>query len=209
MISFWSSRIENFEHFMLSSWIYSAVHALHKEKKINSQRINSVSNNLCMHGFFGVWYQQSFDNSVWLRNAIKQKLTDVYIQKWISQIIVTSESNCYKIFKTHFGQSKYISILPKSQCKSLIRFRTRYHKLSVEVGRWKSVPLNERLCIYCNELGDEFHYLMSCKHFEAERKQCLKSYFYKRPNIIKFEQLLNLQDDKQCRFINVIVKQAE
>ena len=38
---------------------------------------------------------------------------------------------------------------------------------------------------------------MSCKHFEAERKQCLKSYFYKRPNIIKFEQLLNLQDDKQ------------
>ena len=53
---------------------------------------------------------------------------------------------------------------------------------------------------------------MSCKHFEAERKQCLKSYFNKRPNIIKFEQLLNLQDDKQlkklCRFINVIAKQA-
>ena len=147
-----------------------------------------------------------------LQKAIKQKLIDVYIQKWISQIKVTSESNCYKIFKTHFGQSKYISTMPRSQWKSLIRFRTRNHKLPVEVGRWKSVPLNERLCIYCNELGDEFHYLMSCKHFEDERKQCLKSYFYKRPNIIKFEQLLNLQDDKQlktlCRFINVIVKQV-
>ena len=61
-------------------------------------------------------------------------------------------------------------------------------------------------------MDDEFHYLMSCKHFEAERNQCLKSYFNKRPNIIKFEQLLNLQDDKQlkklCRFIDVIVKQA-
>ena len=124
-----------------------------------------------------VWYQQSFANSIWLRKAFKQKITDVYIQKWISQIKVTSDSNCYKIFKTHFGQSKYISTLPKSQCKSLIRFRTGNHKLPVEVGRWKSVPLNERLCIYCNELGDEFHYLMSCKHFEAERKQCLKSYF--------------------------------
>ena len=55
------------------------------------------------------------------------------------------------------------------------------------------MPLNERLCIYCNELGDEFHYRMSCKHFEEERKQCLKSYFYKCPKIIKFEQLLNLQ----------------
>ena len=74
------------------------------------------------------------------------------------------------------------------------------------------MPLNERLCIYCNELGDEFHYLTSYKHFEDERKQCLKSFYYKRPNIIKFEQLLNLQDDKQlkklCRFINVIVKQV-
>ena len=212
MVSFWSNLIENHENCKLSSCIYSAVHALHKEKKINSQWINSVSNILCMHGFSGVWYQQSFANSIWLQKAIKQKLTDVYIQKWISQIKVTSESNCYKIFKTHFGQSKYISTLPRSQCKSLIRFRTRNHKLPVEVGRWKSVPLNERLCIYCNELGDEFHYLMSCKHFEDERKQCLKSYFYKRPNIIKFEQLLNLQDDKQlkklCRFINVIVKQV-
>ena len=98
MISFWSNLIENFEHFKLSSWIYSAVYALHKEKKINSQWINSVSNMVCMHGFSGVWYQLSFANSVWLRKAIKQKLTDVYIQKWISQIKVTSESNCYKKF---------------------------------------------------------------------------------------------------------------
>ena len=34
MISFWSNLIENLEHFKLSSCIYSAVHALHKEKKI-------------------------------------------------------------------------------------------------------------------------------------------------------------------------------
>ena len=51
---------------------------------------------------------------------------------------------------------------------------------------------------------------MSCKYFEDERKHFLKSYFCKGPNIIKFDQLLNLQDDKQlkklCRFINVIAK---
>ena len=137
---------------ILSCLRVSIVQFMHyiKKNKINSQWINSVSNILCMHGFSDVWYQQSFANSVWLQKAIKQKLTDVYIQKWISQIKVTSESNCYKIFKTYFGQSKYISTLPRSQCKSLIRFRTRNHKLPVEVGRWKSVPLNERLCIYCN-----------------------------------------------------------
>ena len=86
MVSFWSNLIENHENFKLSSCIKSAVHALHKEKKINSQWINSVSNILCSHGFSGVWYQQSCANSVWLQKAIKHKLTDVYKQKWISQI---------------------------------------------------------------------------------------------------------------------------
>ena len=33
MVSFWSNLIENHENFKLSSCIYSAVHALHKEKK--------------------------------------------------------------------------------------------------------------------------------------------------------------------------------
>ena len=53
---------------------------------------------------------------------------------------------------------------------------------------------------------------MTCKHFELERKQYLKRYYYVRSNIIKFGQLMNTRktvDLKNlCRFINVITKEV-
>ena len=137
----------------------------------------------------GVWYSQSFTNADWLQKA---------------------ESSCYKIYKTHFEQGKYITKLSPYFCKIFMRFRTRNHRLPVEVGRWGSIRRNQRLCSYCNELVDEFHYLFSCNHFEVERKQYLKRYYYVRPNIIKFEKLMNTKTifvlKKLCRFINVITK---
>ena len=91
-------------------------------------------------------------------------------------------------------------------------FRTRNHRLPIEVGRWSGIQINQRLCSFCNELGDEFHYLMTCKHFELERKYYLKRYYYIRPNIVKFGQLMNMRkvvDLKNlCRFINIIIKQV-
>ena len=147
-------------------------------------------------------------NSTWLQKALKQKLNDSFIQNWNSQVQSTSESNIYKIYKTNFEQSKYISTL--SFCKPFIRFRTRNHRLPIEVGRWSGIPINQRICSFCDERGDEFHYLLKCKHFEPERKRYLKSYYYVRPNIIKFDQLVNLikvdELNNLCRFINVVSK---
>ena len=45
-------------------------------------------------------------NSTWLQKALKQKLDDIFIQNWNSQVQSTSESNIYKIYKTDFEQSK-------------------------------------------------------------------------------------------------------
>ena len=166
----------------------------------------------CSNGFSGVWYSQSFINPTWLLKALKQKLSDIFIQNWISQVQSTSESNSYKLYKVSFEQGNYISSLSPSLCKTFIRFRTRNHRLPIEVGRWVGIQRNQRLCSFCNELGDEFHYLMTCKHFEVERKQYLKRYYFVRPNIIKFGQLMNTRktvDLKNlCRFINVITKEV-
>ena len=46
--------------------------------------------------------------------------------------------------------------------------------LPIEVGRWSDIRINLRLCFFCNELGDEFHYLLTGKHFESERIRYLK-----------------------------------
>lgn len=120
--------------------------------------------------------------------SLKQKLKDTFVQRWYSEISRTSNSNLYNIFKTNFQRSKYIDVLPIDLCKSLLAFLTRNHRLPIEVGRWRSIPANERLCSNCNTLGDEFHYLFLCPLFDHELKKLIKPYFYRRPNIIKLKE---------------------
>ena len=78
------------------------------------------------------------------------------------------------------------------------------------------IPLEERKYILSNsiarknDIGDEFHYLFVCNHFKSERKNFLKPYFYKCPNIIKFKKLLSAKNInlfiKISCFIEIIIK---
>ena len=78
----------------------------------------------------------------------------------------------------------------------MIKFRTANHKLPIEVGRWENIVYEDRKCNFCekNELGDEFHYLFICSYFQNERKDLLKRYYYLRPNIIKYQELMNCKN---------------
>ena len=76
----------------------------------------------------------------------------------------------------------------------LLAFRTRNHRLPVEVDRWARKSFEERICKHCNEVGDEFHYLSKCDLFNDDRKSLIKQYNYRRPNVIKYNELLNMTD---------------
>ena len=67
--------------------------------------------------------------------------------------------------------------------KILVSFRTRNHKLPIENGRWNNVPLRGMVCHLCEkDLGDEFHYILSCEYFP---------YYRTHPFILKLKQLMN------------------
>ena len=92
-----------------------------------------------------------------------------------------------------------------------VRFRTRNHKFPVETGRWRGISVSDRKCNYCDtDLGDEFHYLLTYQYFKDERKKYIKSYYYIRPNILKFQQLMNITPLKElrklCYFIDILDK---
>ena len=114
----------------------------------------------------GVWYNQYFLNVKLLKSLVLQKLKDIFIQHWHSDIERT--------FKTSFGISNYINILDKSSCKRLIAFLTRNHRLPIEIGRWQNIPSHDRKCVFdCNDTGDEYHYLIKCHVFNHERSPYL------------------------------------
>lgn len=86
----------------------------------------------------------------------------------------------------------------------MIKFRTANHNFPVEKGRWENTELANRQCHLCqkNDVGDEFHYLLVCPFFVRERKKMIDQYYYKNPNIIKFRELLNIQNEQKLTKIS-------
>ena len=115
----------------------------------------------------------------------------------------TSNSNFYKVVKSHFGQTNSLTQLPTRLSKQLVAFRTRNHRLPIEVGRWRGVPANERICPYCKELGDEFHYILICQKFANYRKKYIKDVYYLRPNIIKLRNLFNTENCTEIKNLSI------
>ena len=105
--------------------------------------------NTC--GFSGIWESQSLSNSKWFKLAISQKLHDQYLQEWSSVVEISSYGSNYRLYKETFGFSSYFSILPSYYSKRLVSFRTRNHKLPIEIGRWNGVPFYEKVCLLCQK----------------------------------------------------------
>ena len=74
----------------------------------------------------------------------------------------------------HGFENKLDDIDPKF-VNYLTKFITSNHGLPIKSGRWENTPFNERLCEKCTlmEMGDEFHYLFNCPHFNEKRTNLL------------------------------------
>ena len=149
--------------------------------------------------------------SKWFNLAISQRLQDQYIQTWSSLVDSSSSGFNFKLFKDSFECSRYFSLLPNYYSKILIAFRARNHRLPIETGRWNGTPVHEKVCHFChNDIGDEFHYILSCGHFKNERLNHIKVCYRQYPNVLKFKQLMNFSNVSElkylCKFINVIIE---
>lgn len=214
MVSYWAKLIErNQDNPSLASLVYEVARSFYENCHISGKStyfrwMSSIKTILDDNGFSGVWQSQTFFNQLWLKKAIKQKLTDIFVNAWYNS--VENDSN-YRIFKTHFGFESYLTKLHGNLLYYLISFRTRNHKFPCETGRWHIIPHNERVCNLCKrELGDEFHYLLSCVELKQLRKQYIDQYYYTRTNTSKYETLMKCQNTKQLvtlsKFIKVIYR---
>ena len=150
------------------------------------------------------------NNVQWLSRSFKQKLKDTYLQNWNSLVDKSSSGQNYRIFKHKFEMNKYFTYLPFKQFRLLTAFRTRNHRLPIEVRRWSSIPIEERKCTLCNDgVGDEFHYILECKHFNEQRRKHINAYYIHNPNTLKFHSLMNDSSRNNmfrlCQFIELIL----
>ena len=152
-----------------------------------------------------------FDRPKHIKNFNKTTINDLYIREWNAKIQDSSKRKNYSAYKKEIGLERYLLDLCYKFCFPLCRFQTDNHRLPVETGRCANIPLDERKCTVCDQdIRDEYHYLFSCPYFANGRMKYLKFYFYKRPDIMKFIEIMSSRKRqiliKLSQFVDIIMK---
>ena len=171
------------------------MHYLHVNDVFHSDWIRSGHETLDKLGFSNIWStHNTFYSQASFKNKIKTRLADQFKQEWQNKVNETEKCLNYRLYKNDFNFENYFNILSLPLTKYVCKFRCSSHKLPIKKGRFLNIERNERICHICNknELGDEFHYLFNCEYFSRSCLKLLPVWSYQSPNIVKFEQLMNL-----------------
>ena len=135
------------------------------------------------------WLNQGVGNADAFLLLCKQRLNDQFVQTWNNEISNSTRADSFRLF-ADFGFKVYLKHITITKFRQdLTRLRVSSHILQIETGRWHNphkIPRNERICIICNSLEDEFHFLLECSLYTDLRNTYIKPYYWRYPNILKF-----------------------
>ena len=161
-----------------------------------------LRNMLSELGFYEVWAQQGVGNYDVFISYFKQRLTDTFIQNWRARLEQSSRASFYKSFAVFELQPYLNNVNVYKFCNALSKLRMSSHRLEVESGRWvkpNPIPFNERHCLNCSVLEDEYHFVLICPLFLELIKKYISKYYWSRPSMFKFIELLNTLNTSRIR----------
>lgn len=86
----------------------------------------------------------------------------------------------YAIFKQTFCRETYFNVLKDKNVRiCFTNLRISSHKLQIELGRYKNISVDKRLCTLCNngDVEDEIHFVTVCNKYDS-----LRNIFYNAIN---------------------------
>ena len=142
----------------------------------------------------------------------KERVIDVFKQTWFNGVKSKSSLNLFLRYKNDIQFEKYLDILPINKRAALSRLRLSSHKLLIETGRYSNRRLerNERKCTFCdmNDLEDEYHFVLVCPLYADLRQKYIKKYFYKKPSVHKFIELMSTKNNSILKNLSKFVLEA-
>lgn len=209
IIGFWSRIItgnsSKYVHIIYQKLLQIGVHKFKWTKKVQAI-LQEVGRN-------DIWINHTTQIPKNTKYIVKKSLIDLFTQNWHNLLRQSSKGQNYSLLKDTPSLEEYLLILPMGKYIPLIKYRTANHFLPVETLRWQGIDISERKCTLCNtrDTADEFHYLLICKHFDDQRKQYIKPYYYRRPNVLKYKELFSLKSpvklSKLSKFVSIIMKE--
>ena len=104
--------------------------------------------------------------------------------------------------ETMYNIEKYLDLTDFDIRSAISKLRVSAHPLEIEKGRYKKLPVCERICKYCNlkAVEDETHFISNCSFYENTRNDLsilttkIYPYFPKLSDEEKSVLLLNTQN---------------
>ena len=205
MFGFWY-RLSHSKMEKLSDLLYLYLVKSHS----NNPWLSQMKSLLCTHGLNNVWMTQAKDlDFCYLKPKFQLVLKDTFQQHWFHEVATLTKCDNYRMFKKCFGMEKYLTALPDDFRIAITRFRCRNTKLPVE--NFYILNLADKKCNQCclNVIGDEYHYLLECTFFQADRELFVPRYYSRYPARHKLEGLFQLQSPhliKIAKFIKTICR---
>ena len=99
------------------------------------------------------------------------KLKEKFTVQWHFKLANTDKLRFYKLFKTNFRREAYLDLVSNFHLRGCItKFRCSDHRLKIETGRHRNLPVDERLCETCvNKVETEEHFLRWCPKYSNLR----------------------------------------
>ena len=180
--------------------------------KPNSVNWASLIKHLLMSlGFYDVWLAQGVEDYNVFILALKQRLSDNFIQNWHSRLESSSRATFYSSVAIFQLQPYLEKINVVKFQKAVSRLRVASHRLEIEAGRWarpNRIPINDRICRVCNVLEDEYHFVIECRLYEELRNKHIPKYYWLRPSMLKFVQLMKSDKVKLIRNVSQYILHA-
>ena len=207
MISYWSRMICG-KNEKISLQLMKIMQQDNAHSSTNYKWLKKIEIILNNTGFTFLWHQQT--STPRHLHLIKSTLTDQEHQHMNALCDNSTKGKIYKHTKSTWEMEYYLKHLQHKKTVSLLKFRTANNKFPVETGRYNGTPHADRICPFCvNMVGDEYHYLLECKHFEQSRKKFINKIYYTHPSMLKYQTLLNskhtLELNKLATFVNILM----
>ena len=209
MLNYWA-RLQAGKQSKLSKLAYDLLLAHHTANHFKSKWVGKIEHLLNNLGMSNIWLSGRALDPDSFSGMIQRRLTDIHWQNWHSEVDASGHCVNYRIFKESPTAEAYLTKVPRRKAISLCRFRAGNSKIPAVTGRYTGTDRNERLCHLCQmrEVGDEYHYILSCPFFTDARAKLIKKYYWTSPNTLKLTHLFTSPKVNElsnlARFIDIV-----
>ena len=148
-----------------------------KNSKNDNDSCNYSSNLKNLFDFFNhesIWQNQGYRKINGVPKTLEDCIFASYRSCWKNALMGSDKLVTYRKFKNELKMENYLSFGTSESRQKFTKLRISAHRLQIELGRHRkpeSIPRELRVCIRCNSgaIDDEFHAVMKCNKFKAER----------------------------------------